>query len=315
MKKSTIIYIGATFILAIVIFIWGYNFLKGRDLFRNETVFYARYHKVSGLTNSNPVLIHGMQVGQVRKISFTPDHSGDLMVEVVLTKKFPIPKDSKARIINATLLGDKSIDLTLGNSKVLAQSGDTLEGTVEVTLKEEVNSALAPMKARAETILSNVDSLVASISTLFNKDATKKINTSFKDIQQTFHNLNTASNNLNKMIQDNNLRISHTIANMDSVSMTFNSKRDDIGQIVGNLKNISDSLSKADLIQTIAQTKNTIEQVNLLLVKVNKGQGSLGALMTNDSLFRELNKSSIQLNKLLKDIRENPHRYLKFSFF
>lgn len=315
MKKSTVLSIGATFVVAIIIFIWGYNYLKGRDLFRNEKVFYARYHKVSGLINANPVLIHGMQVGQVRNISFTADHSGDLMVEMVITKTFPIPKDTKARIINATLLGDKSVDLVLGKSSVLAKSGDTLAGSVEVTLQEEVNAALAPMKARAETILSNMDSLVASISNMFNADATANMKNSIKDIQSTFHNLNDASANLNVMIRDNNLRISHAIANIDSLSSTLNDKRDDVGKIVYNFKNISDSLSKAQLVQTIEQTKQTLKHVNQLLDKVNQGQGTVGALMTNDSLYKVLNQSTLQLNLLLKDIRENPQRYVKFSLF
>lgn len=315
MKKSTVLSIGATFVLAILIFIWGYNYLKGRDLFRNEKVFYARYHKVSGLINANPVLIHGMQVGQVRNISFTNDRTGDLMVEMVITKAFPIPKDTKARIINATLLGDKSVDLVLGTSNEPAISGDTLPGTVEVTLQEEVNAALAPMKARAEAILTNMDSLVASISTMFNKDATNKMKISIKDIQGTFHNLNDASANLNEMIRDNNLRITHTLSNLDSLSNTLNDKREDVGKIVYNFKNISDSLSKAQLVETIEQTKQTLKQVNRLLAKVNQGQGTVGALMTNDSLYKVLNQSTLQLNLLLKDIRENPHRYVKFSLF
>lgn len=315
MKKSTVLSIGATFVLAILIFIWGYNYLKGRDLFRNEKVFYARYHKVSGLINANPVLIHGMQVGQVRNISFTNDRTGDLMVEMVITKAFPIPKDTKARIINATLLGDKSVDLVLGTSNEPAISGDTLPGTVEVTLQEEVNAALAPMKARAEAILTNMDSLVASISTMFNKDATNKMKSSIKDIQGTFHNLNDASANLNEMIRDNNLRITHTLSNLDSLSNTLNDKREDVGKIVYNFKNISDSLSKAQLVETIEQTKQTLQQVNRLLAKVNQGQGTVGALMTNDSLYKVLNQSTLQLNLLLKDIRENPQRYVKFSLF
>jgi len=314
-KKSTVLSIGATFVLAILIFIWGYNYLKGRDLFRNEKVFYARYHKVSGLINANPVLIHGMQVGQVRNISFTNDRTGDLMVEMVITKDFPIPKDTKARIINATLLGDKSVDLVLGKFNQLAISGDTLPGTVEVTLQEEVNAALAPMKARAEAILTNMDSLVASVSNMFNKDATNKMKSSIKDIQGTFRNLNDASANLNGMIRDNNLRITHTLSNLDSLSNTLNDKREDVGKIVYNFKNISDSLSKAQLVETIEQTKQTLKQVNQLLAKVNQGQGTVGALMTNDSLYKVLNQSTLQLNLLLKDIRENPQRYVKFSLF
>jgi len=314
-KKSTIIYIGATFILAIVIFVWGYNYLKGKDLFSKQRIFYSRYHKIDGLVTANPVLINGKQVGSVNKIYFTPDHSGDLMVVFLIKDKFPIPKNTVARIINATLLGAKSVDLKLGNSKVLAQSGDTLRGSVEVTLKNEVNSALAPMKARAERLLSNVDTLVRSISELFSKNAKGNLKKSITDVAGTLHNLNITTAELKDMVENNNVHVSRTLANLDSLSSTLMDSRGDLQAAIHNFKNISDTLSKVELAQTIHQTKKSLVRINLLLKRINQGQGTIGSLMANDSLYIELNRSALELNKLLKDIRENPHRYLKFSLF
>ncbi len=315
MKKSTVIYIGATFILAIVIFVWGYNYLKGKDLFSKQRIFYSRYHKIDGLVTANPVLINGKQVGSVNKIYFTPDHSGDLMVVFLIKDKFPIPKNTVARIINATLLGAKSVDLKLGNSKVLAQSGDTLRGSVEVTLKNEVNSALAPMKARAERLLSNVDTLVRSISELFSKNAKGNLKKSITDVAGTLHNLNITTAELKDMVENNNVHVSRTLANLDSLSSTLMDSRGDLQATIHNFKNISDTLSKVELAQTIYQTKKSLVRINLLLKRINQGQGTIGSLMANDSLYIELNRSALELNRLLKDIRENPHRYLKFSLF
>lgn len=315
MKKSTVIYIGATFILAIVIFVWGYNYLKGKDLFSKQMILYSRYHKIDGLVTANPVLINGKQVGSVNKIYFTPDHSGDLMVVFLIKDKFPIPKNTVARIINATLLGAKSVDLKLGNSKELVQSGDTLQGSVEVTLKNEVNSALAPMKARAERLLSNVDTLVRSISELFSKNAKGNLKKSITDVAGTLHNLNITTAELKDMVKNNNVHVSRTLANLDSLTSTLMDSRGDLQATIYNFKNISDTLSKAELAQTILQTKESLVRINLLLKKINQGQGTIGSLMANDSLYIELNRSALELNNLLKDIRENPRRYLKFSLF
>ncbi len=315
MKKSTVIYIGATFILAIVIFVWGYNFLKGRDLFSKQMILYSRYHKIDGLVTANPVLINGKQVGLINKIYFTPDHSGDLMVVFLIKDKFPIPKNTVARIINATLLGAKSVDLKLGNSKELVQNGDTLQGSVEVTLKNEVNSALAPMKARAERVLSNVDTLVRSISELFSKNAKGNLKKSISDVAGTLHNLNITSAELKDMVENNSVHVNRTLANLDSLIITLKDSRGDLQATIHNFKNISDTLSKAELTQTILQTKESLQRINLLLTKINQGQGTIGSLVVNDSLYIELNKSALELNKLLKDIRKNPHRYLKFSIF
>ena len=212
-------------------------------------------------------------------------------------------------------MGAKSVDLKLGNSKVLAQSGDTLRGSVEVTLKNEVNSALAPMKARAESLLSNVDTLVRSISELFSKNAKGNLKKSITDVAGTLHNLNIATAELRDMVENNNVHVSRTLTNLDSLTGTLMDSRKDLQITIHNFKNISDTLSKAELAQTILQTKKSLVRINLLLKRINQGQGTIGSLMVNDSLYIELNRSALELNKLLKDIRENPRRYLKFSLF
>jgi len=314
-KKITVIYIGVTFVLAILIFVWGYNFLKGKDLFSKQMILYSRYQKIDGLVTANPVTINGKQVGSVNKIYFAPDHSGDLIVTFIIKDKFPIPKNSVARIVNATLLGAKSVDLKLGNSKEFVQSGDTLSGSVEVTLKNEVNSALAPMKERAERILSNVDTLVKSLSGLFSKNGERNLKTSISDVAGTLHNLNITTAELKDMVKTNSVLVNRTLANLDSLSGALSSSRGNLQATIYNFKNISDSLSKANLTGTIRQTKASLDQINLLLANINKGKGTVGKLMVNDSLYRALNKSVMDLDKLLKDLRENPHRYLKFSVF
>ena len=315
MKKSTLVYIGATFILAIVIFVWGYNYLKGKDLFSKQMILYSRYHKIDGLVTANPVLINGKQVGSVNRIYFAPDHSGDLIVTFLIKDKFPIPKNTVARIINATLLGAKSVDLKLGDSQQMVQSGDTLRGSVEVTLKDEVNSALAPMKARAERILSSADTLIKALSRLMSKESRGNLETSFHDVAGTLHNLNITTAELKDMVSKSNIHVTRTLANLDSLTSTLDDSRSDLRAMIYNFRNVSDSLSSADLAGTIRQTKASLEHINRLLANINKGQGTVGQLIVNDSLYKELNKSVMDLDKLLKDLKENPHRYLKFSVF
>ncbi|HFB61429.1 MAG TPA: MCE family protein [Bacteroidetes bacterium] len=315
MKKSTLVYIGATFVLAIVIFVWGYNYLKGKDLFSKQMILYSRYHKIDGLVTANPVLINGKQVGSVNRIYFAPDHSGDLIVTFLIKDKFPIPKNTVARIINATLLGAKSVDLKLGDSQQMVQSGDTLRGSVEVTLKDEVNSALAPMKARAERILSSADTLIKALSRLMSKESRGNLETSFHDVAGTLHNLNITTAELKDMVSKSNIHVTRTLSNLDSITSTLNDSRSDLRAMIYNFRNVSDTLSKADLAGTIRQTKVSLEHINRLLANINKGQGTVGQLIVNDSLYKELNKSVMDLDKLLKDLKENPHRYLKFSVF
>ncbi|RLD69179.1 MAG: MCE family protein, partial [Bacteroidetes bacterium] len=149
MKRYKQILIGVSFLLAIALFIWGYNFLKGKDIFNKQTVYIAKYHQVSGLEVSNPVLINGVRVGQVSKIYFAPDMSGDVIVEIMTHNKFPVPDNSVAKITSADLMGSKIIDLRLGDSPDIAQDGDTLASSIEASLMDEVNAQVQPIKRKA----------------------------------------------------------------------------------------------------------------------------------------------------------------------
>lgn len=315
MKKSGLIYIGITFVAAIVIFIWGYNYLKGKDLFKEQTILHVRYHNVDGLVVGNPITLNGMQIGQVSSVKFAPDYSGDIQVSLLISTPFPIPVDSKAKIVNATLLGGKSVKLVLGKSKQLVKNNDTLSGKVEVNLKGQINGVLAPIKAQAERILSNADSLIVSLNDALGRHGHNSLKMSLLNLKNTFNNLDKSTATLNLMLQENRKKVRDIISNVDSLSRTLSSNRKNIGNIVENLKNVSDSLSAANLKGLIANTSKTFDQLNLMLKNINEGKGTAGALITNDSLYLELNKSVIQLKKLLKDIRENPHRYLKISVF
>ena len=315
MKRYKPVLIGFTFILALVLIIWGYNFLKGKDIFKKQMIFYAKYDEVSGLEVANPVLINGYRVGQVNQLYFHPDMSGDIMVVLMLDKKFPIPKNSYARIISADTMGSKAVDLDLGDALELAKSGDTLFASLESSLKEEVNAQVQPIKRKAENLLSSIDSLVVAIQTVFNESAVDNLTSSFNDIRQTFANLKSTTSNIDTLVDQEGNRISSILENIDSLSFTLRENRENIAKIIANFETISDSLSQADIPGTFTRANKSLDNLDAILAKINKGEGTLGMLLHNDTLYMEINRSAEELNKLLEDIRLNPKRYVKFSLF
>lgn len=315
MKRYKPIFIGLTFILAIFLFVWGYNFLKGKNLFREEVKYYAKYGDVSGLTVANAVMINGLRIGQVSSIKFDPDMSGNILVELVLHKDFPVPRNSIARIFSADLMGTKLIDLKLGDAIELAQSGDTLQSSTEASLKDEVNAQVQPIKKKAEDLLSSIDSLVVAIQTVFNESARKSLTESFDNISQTFSNLETTTSNIDTLVESEANRIASILQNIDSLAYTLNQNRSSISNIVANLETFSDTLTKTDIAGTFERANSSLVQLESILTQINEGQGTLGMLMYNDTLYVEIERSAEELNKLLKDIRENPKRYVKFSLF
>lgn len=307
--------IGLSFIVALVLFIWGYNFLKGNDIFGKETVYYAQYEQINGLVNSNPVLINGLRVGKVKDIYFNPDMSGNIMVVIILNNDFPIPNNSVARIFSSDLMGSKAIDLILGNSTQLAQDSDTLLSGVEAGLMAEVNAQVQPIKKKAEDLLASVDTLVVAFQSIFNESARKNLKESFNDIRMTFANLESATGNIDNMVVNEASRISSILIRLDSLALTLNENRLGISNFVSNFEIISDSLAQSDIPSTFANINTTLVDLQVLLRSIEQGKGTLGQLMVNDSLYDQLNNSAASLDSLLIDIKANPKRYVKFSVF
>ncbi len=315
MKRYKQILIGVSFIFALLLFIWGYNFLKGKNLLEKQIVYYAAYNNVSGLATSNPVLINGVRVGQVSRVYLNPDLSGNVMVMITLHQDFPIPGNTVAKIFSADLMGSKAIDLILGDSPTLVHSGDTLQSATEASLKEAVSAQVQPIKVKAEKLLSSIDSLVVAIHTVFTESAVENLTQSFNDIRKTFSHLESATSNIDTLVDSQSNRISSILANIDSITFTLNKSRGEIKNMIANLSTFSDTLAVTDISKTIDHANKSLEQLQFILTQINEGKGTLGMLMHNDTLYIEINKSAEELNKLLKDIRENPKRYVKFSLF
>jgi len=315
LKRYKTILIGVTFILAVVLFIWGYNYLKGINILSKEIRYYAKYDNVSGLTVANPIMINGLRIGQVSRISFNPDMKGGIVVELLLNKDFPLPKNTVASIFSVDLMGSKVIDLRLGDAAEMAHHGDTLLSNIEASLKEEVNAQVQPIKVKAENLLSSIDSLVTAIQTVFNENARANLEKSFNNISKTFSNLESTTSNIDTLVDQQATRIGSILLNIDSVTYVLKENRESISNVIKNLEVFSDTLTKIDMAGTFSKANQSLDQLDSLLTQINEGKGSLGMLMYNDTLYIEVQKSAEELNKLLKDIRENPKRYVKFSLF
>ena len=296
-------------------FIWGFNFLKGNDVFVKERVFYATYQNVSGLVQSNPVVINGMRVGQVTRLLFHPDMSGRIVAVLSLRSDFPIPDNTTARIFSSDLMGSKAVELILGNSPMNALSGDTLQASIEASLMDAVNAQVAPIKAKAEALISSLDSLVIVVQAILNEDSKKNLIQSLQNISLTFKNLENTTANIDTLISGERKRISGIMRNVELITRNFEKNSDELNRIMKNAATFSDSLAAADIASTIRNADKALNELTQILDKVNKGEGTAGMLLKNDTLYFELEKSAAELNKLLEDVRLNPKRYVKISLF
>ncbi len=315
MKISKEFKIGILFILATIILIWGFNFLKNTELFSKEKVLYAVYQNVDGLEPSGPIFINGVKVGQVSRVYFDPRLNGDIIVQLKFTEPFPIPDNSIARIFSVDLMGSKAINIMLGNSVNLAEDSDTLLTAVETSLKDAVNQQILPLKLKAEELLSSIDTMVVAIQGVFNKDIRDDLSASIKSIRHTMSNLENTTQNLDTLVYTQSGRLSSIIYNIDMITQNLKNNSEEINRVLDNLATISDTLARANIAGIARNLDNTVTTLSTVLNKMDRGEGTLGMLINDDKLYHDLEKSALELNRLIEDIRLNPKRYVRLSVF
>ncbi|PKQ64224.1 hypothetical protein BZG02_05225 [Labilibaculum filiforme] len=315
MKFSKDAKIGLVVIGAIVILIWGVNFLKGFNIFSSEQVFYARYERVDGLKKSSSVTLKGYKVGQIKSIQFSSSSADHLLVAFAISDQFKLPANSVAHIESADIMGTKVIKIIPGKGNTFVQSGDTIKGSIEGDLKEQVSMQMLPLKKKAEKLMSGVDSVLTVIQYIFNKDTRDNLTRSFGSIEQTLQKLENASGTLDTIITGQKSHLENIFANVDSITGNLKDNNKNVSSILTNFSSISDSLSASDISQTINNAKTTLKQTNEILAKINSGEGSMGMLINNDTLYTNLEAASNGLTNLLIDVKNNPKKYMHFSLF
>ncbi len=315
MKIKREIKLAITAIAAVIILIWGINFLKAKALFDRNNVFYGIYSSVDGLKVSSSVVYRGYHVGQVNAIRFVGDRFDKVLVEFSISKNLEIPANSVAIIQNMDLMGSKAINIVPGTSEQYAQSGDTLQAKVELGLMGQVNEQLRPLKGRIDNILASLDSVLMVVQDIFSSDAKGNIEESLKSIRKTLDNVENASGSLDGLITGQSDRISNILANINSIVDNLQRNNDNISRGLNNVARLSDTLQAAEIGRTLARLDHILMQVDSITTKVNQGKGSLGEAVNNDDLYYNLTAVSDNLNKLLAEFRKNPKKYVSFSLF
>ena len=304
-----------TAIAAVIILIWGINFLKARALFDRNNVFYGIYDRVDGLKISSSVIYRGYSVGQVSAINFVGERFDKVLVQFTVGKKLEIPSNSIAAIQSADLMGSKAINLIPGDAMTDAQSGDTLQTQLELGLVEQLNKQLEPLKKKAENVMISLDTVLMALQEIFSEDGNGNLQGSLNSIGRTLNNVEQASGTLNNMLGSEAGRISNILKNINSITSNLENSNSDITRSLDNITTISDSLRAVNLNRSIHYLNHVLAQTDSIVTKINQGKGSLGGVVNDEELYYNLTAVSENLNKLLIEFRQNPKRFVNLSVF
>jgi len=308
--------VGAVFIIAFTVLVWGIMYLQGIEILKQRRIIYAVYDRVNGLVAANPVTIQGMKVGQVKTLYFSPKDPRKIIVEIYLRNMtYPIPKNSIARIYSSDLMGSKEIEILPGDSPELIQSGDTLMSRTEATLGEEVNQQLAPLKRKAENLISSIDTLATILQQVLNKNTQASLIDAIENIKVAISNITNMTYAADTLVREQRSNLSRIIMNIESISNNLKKNNDKITNILTNFSNVSDSIAKLNIPATFLQVDEAVRSLNDVMAKINSGEGTIGLLVNDTSLYYQVDKAARDLNLLLEDVKANPKKYVHVSVF
>jgi len=285
----------------IVIFIFGFNYLKGSSLLDNEINVHTLYADVEGLVVGANVTINGLNVGKVKKIDFDENFE-KIKVSFSLRSDLTFSNQSIAQLYEAGLIGGKAIAILPDYSAARpVQDDDVLPSTIKPGITELVNQQIAPLQNKLEGLLTSADSLFAGVSNVLNYNTQNNLKLALEGVTQSIDNVNKLLNSLSRVVNSN--------------EKVFNSTLSHLEHTTNNLAILSDSLNQMPLASTVQHLEKTTAQIQQLVEKMEKGEGSLGKLLNEETLYNKLLYSAEALEALLVDLKSHPKRYVHFSIF
>ncbi len=304
MKITREVKTGIVAVTVIVLFIWGFNFMKGLNLFDSPSSTYlTEYNNVQGLNKSSVVTINGVEVGKVVKISFNkePEKRGQIIVEFSVETNFEFSRKSIAKIYSASLMGGKSLAIIPSYEGEMATSGDFLQGEIESDIFSSVTEKLNPLQAKVENVIVSADSLMVGLNDMIDSKSRKHFKSSIAQLDVTISNFKNISESIDKLVKTNEEKLGSTIANVELMT--------------NNMSKLSDTLVSANIGTTIKNFESTVDNLNKILASVEAGEGTLGKMLKDDEMYNNLSNASKEMEELLREMKLHPKRFVHFSLF
>ena len=292
----------AFFVLStILLFIFGFNFLKGSSLLDKQKTIYAVYDEVDGLLVGANVMINGLSIGNVVELDFLPS-STKILVTLKVKDKLNFSSKSTASIYETGVLGGLAISIDpIFQRQSIVKTGDTLNSSVRPGLTELINRQIEPLSRQLQSTITSVDSIFTGASNVLNRQTQEEIKESINVLTSAIKAINSSSIIIEKTLTDKNSQINNTIDNFEKIS--------------SNLSEVSGELNSFGLSNLLSNLEVSVDGISSIVNKLDSDKSTIGKLINEDEVYNNLNSSIESLNLLISDIKENPKKYVHFSVF
>ena len=292
----------AFFVLStILLFIFGFNYLKGSSILDKQKTIYAVYDEVDGLLVGANVMINGLSIGNVTELDFLPN-STKIIVTLKVKDKLNFSSKSTASIYETGVLGGLAISIEpLFERESIVKTGDTLMSSVRPGLTELINRQIEPLSRQLQSTITSVDSIFTGASNVLNRQTQEEIKESISVLTSAINAIKNSSVIIEETLTSKNTQINNTIDNFEKIS--------------SNLSNVSDELNSFGLTSLLSNLEVSVDGISSIVDKLDSDNSTLGKLINEDEVYNNLNSSLESLNILINDIKTNPKKYVHFSVF
>jgi len=305
--------IGALTAIAVTFLILGFNFLKGKTLFKTGTFFYAKYQNTKELKPSDAVFVNGFQIGNVYDLEASNDVS-IILVTIKLKSYYQIPDNSIAEI-ESTILGSESIVITPGNSTSFLKSGDTIATRNSGNFLGSISEKLAPVADQLQGTLASLDTVLRNFNSVLDPATKGNLQGVIANLHKATSSIIVSASALENMMNQQSGALAHSLNSLDSFTGNLAANNQKITSTLDNIEKTTDNLSKADIDGAVNSLKTSVDKLDTVMAKLNSSQGSLGAMINDKELYNNLNNTVCSLNTLMDDLRVHPKRYVNVSVF
>lgn len=313
MKITNETKVGAITIISVAVLILGFNFLKGKKLWSKDTMITGKYGNVQGLQNSNPVIINGLQVGTVYKITTEKDMR-EILVDLNITKDINIPKNSIA-IIKANPIGTTSVEIKLGDAVENLKNKDIILTETSGGMFEDVLKKVDPVLYEVRKAVSSIDTLLGNFNTILDPRAKGNIAQVLANLNQVTASMVSSTASLNGLLNTQTGALAKSLNNVSSITENFAKNNEKINSVMSNIDKTTSKFANLNFNKTLDTLDRAVNDLKNIIGKFDNNNGTLGKLLNDPTMYKNLASSGNKLNLLLDDIRVNPKRYISISVF
>jgi len=312
-KISSETKVGALAVVSVAFLILGFNFLKGKRLLTKSTTLYANYGNVQGLQKSNPVMINGMQVGNVYDIR-TDKSMRNILVELTIKKDILIPANSIA-IIKTNPIGTPSLEIKLGDAVNNLKSKDSILTEASGGLFDNVLKNVDPVLFEVKRSIKSLDTLLVNFNELIDTKAKKNIGATMENLNTITRSMIQSTASLNMLLNAQTGVLAKSLNNVNAITANFASNNEKINSVVSNLDKTTTKIAALEFDKTLNTLNATLADLKSTVAKMNSTDGTMGKLINDPVMYNNLASTGNKLNLLIDDIRINPKRYVNISVF